>query len=67
MMNKSALLSWSFFPNISGLTLHQWSSKYVKIVARFAYAMKQKKILNKLCSAGEAMRAQSRGNGRRNM
>ena len=27
--------SWSFFPNISGLTLHQWSSKNVKIVASF--------------------------------
>ena len=32
----------SSFPNVSGLALRKWSCKYVRILARLAYAMKEK-------------------------
>ena len=36
------ICSMSSFPNVSGLALHKWSCKYVRILARLAYAMKEK-------------------------
>ena len=43
-------------PEVSGLALHQWSYKYVRIVARFGYAMKALRL-----------GARPRGNGSRSL
>ena len=39
-MNKSAVFRLKlFFPNVSGLALHQWNYHFVEAVARFIYAI----------------------------